>query len=555
MKFYHGLQFTQLVWLWRRSRSFRKQSIVNIVLGLLLVGVDFTFIFSSKEIVDVATGVSHCTSVVALGILLVILIFIQLALRLLHRWFSVVLGVKGKIDMQREMFASVLGNVWLGREKRHSGDVINRILGDVGTIVNLITETAPKAIVVVVRLLGAFYLLCLLEYRLAFVVIVLLPVFIVLSKAYVRKMRSLTHEIREIESKQQSLIQEYLQHILVIKTLQQKSQSIKRLQSVQDNLYERSRYRARFSLFSVGTVSLGFSMIYLLSFLWGIYNLHHEIITYGTMMAFVQLVAQIQLPFREMTRFIPEVVGTLTAVDRIMTIEATEHEEESEVRYTVCDNHRDRQLGVRFVYVTSRYSANQRIVLNDFSFDFSPGSSTIIMGATGRGKTTIVRLILSLIKPNSGSVEFYDAKSCWLASESTRSDIVYVPQGNTLLGGTIRENLLLGSPNATEDDIHYVLDLACADFVYDLKDGLNTQCGELGTGLSEGQAQRIVIARSLLHGGRILLLDEATSALDVRTEQQVLIGVLEHARKYGQTVICVSHHRDNKECFDNLLEL
>ena len=179
------------------------------------------------------------------------------------------------------------------------------------------------------------------------------------------------------------------------------------------------------------------------------------------------------------------------------------------------------------------------MILKDLSYDFAPGSVTAVLGETGAGKTTLVRLILALVQPQSGRVEIYDKEGCEEVSPLTRNNLVYVPQGNTLLSGTVRDNLLLGNPEATEEQMLEALHTACADFVKDSPNGLDTLCGELGAGLSEGQAQRIAIARALLRTGSVLLLDEATSALDPDTEHQLFTNL--RLDQDGRTVICVTH--------------
>jgi ABC-type multidrug transport system fused ATPase/permease subunit len=195
--------------------------------------------------------------------------------------------------------------------------------------------------------------------------------------------------------------------------------------------------------------------------------------------------------------------------------------------------------GVRLENVDFIYSDGNEHVFKKLSADFPPGSMTAVLGETGAGKTTLIRLILALLRPNKGRVLLYDGEREVDASSLTRANLVYVPQGNTLFSGTIRDNLLLGNPNATDVELWRVLHIACADFVEQLPEGLDTVCSERGGGFSEGQAQRIAIARSLLREGSILLLDEATSALDPDTEQRFLQGIASELQ--GKTLIFITH--------------
>ena len=396
-----------------------------------------------------------------------------------------------------------------------------------------ITETIPSLLEVLFRLVGAFLYLFYMDPRLACLVVCIVPCFLALSKLYVRKMRAITRDIRSTESQVQSILQESIQHRVVLKTLERTGTMIERLVETQAHLRSHVRHRAVFSSFSSTLLSIGFATGYLVTFLWGVDSLQAGIITYGMMISFIQLVGQIQGPFRDITRFIPALVGTLTASERLMELEDEPLEDDS-APITF-----DRGAGVRFSDVSFRYKKSGRHVLSHFSYDFPKGSTTAILGETGAGKTTLIRLILALLKPEEGNVELYDETRAVVVSPQTRNNLVYVPQGNTLFSGTIRDNLLLGNPEATEREMKSALETACADFVLEHPDGLDAVCGEHGAGLSEGQAQRIAIARALLRKGSVLLLDEATSALDTRTEQQLLKNL--SSTDEGRTVICVTH--------------
>ena len=522
-----------LGWLWQTSKSLRLQAGINALTGSLSVALDFAFIWATKTAIDIATNQLPIPLTTAAALLIGI-IASQIALGLFGRWIRALLGVKAQNRMQQRIFARLLGSEWNGLKQRHSGDVLNRLERDVTDVVNCITETAPSVLSVGIRLVGAFIFLYSMDAKLACLTIVILPVFILLSKVYMKKMRSLTRDVRNTDSRIQSILQESVQHRMVIKTLEQDANQIGRLESVQAHLRQQIKTRTLFSSFSSATLNAGFATCYLVAFLWGVSRLQEGSITYGMMMAFIQLVGQIQGPFRDLTRFIPVLINACTASERLMELEDIPEEPKgAPVRFTA-------PTGIRIENISYAYDRRKRFVLKDFSFHFPPGSSTAILGETGAGKTTLIRLILALMKPNAGSITFYDADRQAPCSPQTRCNLVYVPQGNTLFSGTVRDNLLMGNPDADEAEMRQALQHACADFVLSLPDGLDTRCGEMGAGLSEGQAQRIAIARALLRRGNILLLDEATSALDQETEQQLLEN-LTQKRLHNKTLLFITH--------------
>ncbi len=531
-----------LKWFWRTSKPFRFQACLNVLVGIIDVCLTFAFIATTKMAIDVATGRSDSSLNLAAGLLIGVIVS-QISISFARKWIAALLGVKAQNKMQHKTFSLLLQSQWTGLEKRHSGDVLNRLERDVRDVTSVITDTFPAAITVCLKLVGAFFYLYSMDSMLACVLLFVVPVFAILSRLYVRKMRTITREIRQTDSTIQSLLTESVQHRMVLKTLEQTGTMADRLAEAQAQLRRQVRHRTLFSSFSGSLLSAGFATGYLITFLWGVHNLQAGVITYGMMLAFVQLVGQIQGPFRDMTRFVPIIISSFTAAERLIELEETPLEQTgAPIRFT-------HGAGIRFSDVSYAYDDKKNNIISHLTYNFPPGSTTAILGETGAGKTTLIRLILALLKPQQGSIELYTSqtqaspcpdKNAVPVSPLTRCNMVYVPQGNTLFSGTIRENLLLGNPDATDADMHWALKCACADFVLERPQGLDSPCGELGAGMSEGQAQRIAIARALLRKGSILLLDEATSALDLDTERQ-LIDNLTSMIDNTQTVIFITH--------------
>jgi len=369
---------------------------------------------------------------------------------------------------------------------------------------------------------------------LAVISVGILPVFILLSRFYIAQMRRLSRKVRESDSQVQSILTETMQHRMLVKTMEADDQMLYRLENTQTELRSRVKKRTMFSVTSNLILNSGFSLGYLVAFLWGLVRLQAGTITFGAMTAFLQLVYRIQGPARELTRLAPAFVSVFTAAERLMELEEVPEEMQGEPQLLSAP------CGVRFRDVTYNYGAKgQQPTVLHADYDFRPGSCTAILGETGSGKTTLIRLLLALVHPQEGVIEIYNNSG--QSSPLTplhRCNFVYVPQGNTLLSGSLRENMLLGNPDASDEEMLAALKVACADFVDELPAGLDTVFAEQGGGLSEGQAQRVSIARALLRPGSLMLFDEATSALDPDTEQQLLKNILAHRQK---TVIFVTH--------------
>ncbi|MDY4705035.1 MAG: ABC transporter ATP-binding protein [Prevotella sp.] len=520
-------------WLWRASKTNRTQAIINASIGLLSVVVSLAQVWAVQHAIDVAAGSipgSLLNAVAFMGLL----ILANFALNIASVWVRNILGIRAQNRMQQRMLDRILRTEWHGKETLHSGDVLNRLEFDVSNVVVFITETLPNVLSVLMMFLGAFFYLFSLDRILAIITIAIIPVFIVFSKIYVGQMRRYTRQVRDSDSKVQSVLQETIQHRMLIKTLESDDTAVNRLEHTQSELHQNVVRRTKFSLFSNLVLNFGFALGYLVAFAWAALRMSRHTLTFGGMTAYLQLVGRIQGPARNLTKLVPAFVSVFTAAERLMELEEDPLEEQGDPVML------DVPCGVRLNHVYYQYSAAERLVINDLSFDFKPGSSTAVLGETGAGKTTLIRIILALLKPQQGSVTIYDSHESMALTPRMRCNIVYVPQGNTLLSGTIRDNLRLGRLGATDREMAEALHTACADFVFDLPDGLDTECSEAGGGLSEGQAQRISIARALLRDRSIMLFDEATSALDPDTERQLLDNIL---GRHDRTIIFVTHRQ------------
>ena len=532
-------------WLWRAWRGNQLQAILNAAIGLLSVVVSLAQVWAVQHAIDVASGHAEGSIYWSVGVM-ALLVLCGFALRICSIWVRNILGIKAQNRMQQRMLDRILRSEWTGKESHHSGDVLNRLEQDVGTVVSFLTETIPNTISVVAMFVGAFLYLFSMDKVLAFVIVGIIPVFVLLSKLYIGQMRRLTRQVRDSDSKVQSVLQETIQHRMLIKTLESDSVMVDRLESTQSELRHRVVKRTAFSVVSNFILNAGFSVGYLIAFLWAALRMADQTLTFGGMTAFLQLVNRIQGPARDLTRLAPVFVGVFTAAERLMELEENPLEEQGDpIPLTA-------PCGVRLEHITYAYDDGDSNVIEQLDFNFYPGSCTAVLGETGAGKTTLIRLILALLHPNEGKVILYNQQEQKELSPLMRCNFVYVPQGNTLMSGTIRDNLRLGKLNATEEEIKAALEMSCASFVMELPNGLDTVCTEAGGGLSEGQAQRISIARALLRNRPIMLFDEATSALDPETERQLLHNILSN---HDKTVIFITHRPAVVDYCDQTLHL
>ncbi len=529
-----------VLWLWRNSRGIRRNSLIRIVVGVVQVCLGLTMVWLSRRFIDETIRTGTTDDMIHMILLLVATVATGVVLRQLGYWLTTTANIRQVNTMRLRIFSGLFRRRLFTEQELHSGDVTSRMSKDIETVSGVTTDILPQMTITMIQLCGAFLLMRWFDELLAWALLLLTPMAIVFGKLIARKLRQMTLDIRQDESRIQMQVQEGMEYNAVLRSLGSEQWVTGRLDSMQQRLRGNVMRRMRFTVVTRLIIGCAFSLGYLLAFVWGGIGLRNGTITFGVMTSFLQLVGMIQQPILQLLNMVPTVIHCTASIDRLNELE-TDHDTDvsalqpegaaGDMRNPSCN-------AISFSDVSFRYAKGDRMVLEHFTHNFKQGSKTAIMGETGIGKTTLFRLLLGFIQPTNGHVEM-NGTAC------------FVPQGNTLMSGTIRYNLQLAKPEATDQELLDVLHTACADFVQELPAGLNTELGERGSGLSEGQSQRIAIARGLLRPGNILLLDEISSALDETTERDLFERLF--AAYPDRTFLLITHRSLVGELCDEVI--
>ena len=524
-------------WLWQQSYGIRWNSLMRIVTGVLQVGLGLTMVWLSRNFIDKTIRTGTTDDIIRMIALLVITGLGGVFMRQIGYWLSTTANIRQTNALRLSIFSCLFRRQLYSEQDIHSGDVTSRLSKDIETVSNVCTDTLPQMAITMIQLSGAFLLMRWFDERLAWALLLLTPMTLIFGKLIARRLRQMTLDIRQDESRIQMHVQEGMEYNFVLRSLGSEQWVTHRLGSMQQQLHHNVLRRLRFTVVARFIIGVAFSLGYLMAFVWGGIGLRNGTITFGVMTSFLQLVGMIQHPILQLLNMVPNLIHCTASIDRLQELETSQGD-----RPLVSDLTQGLSPCevVRFDDVSFRYAKGDRMVFEHFSHEFKPGSKTAIMGETGIGKTTLFRMLLGFIEPTSGQV-VRNAAFC------------FVPQGNTLMTGTIRYNLQLAKPEATDQELFDVLHTACADFVKELPEGLDTELGERGSGLSEGQAQRIAIARGLLRPGTILLLDEISSALDEATERELFERLF--AMYPERTFLLITHRTLVAELCDEVIRL
>ena len=533
----------EIGWSWMLTKGFRWRIVLFVVLEVLAVAFSLGFVYWSKQAIDIAMRVTSGSLYLTLT-LLVCSIAMSVVAGLAANWINEYIRVKMTIRLQNRLTGRQMMLAWQQEKRWRTGDLLVRIHTDCPDVTQLLSYSIPSLLVIAVKLFASLGFLWVMDPMLAVMLLFISPLFL-FSKLYYKKMRALSQSVKQAESRYGIVLQENLKSRLLIRSLRLSAIREETLLQAQDAILDLKTDQMKFSAFTQGVLRITFNGGYLLAFIWGIYQLNVGLISFGTMTAFLQLVGRVQGPILSGITFIPAAIRTRASIERL--IELNEEETEEELPPVALEHITALELkDVSFRYVDTN-------VIDHFSAVFRRGEPTAVIGASGKGKTTLNRLMLSLIRPDDGEINIYCATGRQPVSVATRSHFAYVPQGNSLFNGTIRENLLLVCPEADEEMLCRALNTACAEFVFTLPQGLETEIGESAVGLSEGQAQRIAIARSLLCDSAIWLFDEISSALDMETTKRLIKNLIEAGK--DKIIIFVTHDHFLTEACPQIVKL
>lgn len=547
-----------LKWIWNLTKGFRKYIWGYLIISGFSMAISLSSSVAGKYAVDAATGFADGIFYKYL-IVMAATTIISLIMNVVSNMFNSYVSEKYSFSLRAKMFNKIQRGNWFDVSKFHSGDIIVRINDDLNSIAGSIITLAPSVIVSGIQLLIVLSILLRYEPTLAIIGLIVGPLGFAVTVIFRKQYSKYEKKLRETRSEYQSFFQDVFSNLAITKVFQLEDYNIDRFEDTRSRRLSLVIKSSKVSAAMSSAMRIIYSGGYLLCFSYCAYLLSQNTsyanagaivngtFTYGTMTLFLTLVNRIESSISSIGSLVPSLFSMLIAAKRVREVSEIEEEEYLE------KNTEPKEVGVKVNNITFGYT-EEVTVLNKVSFEIKPGKVVGLVGRSGTGKTTMIRLLLALTKPNDGSIEYIDENgTAEKASTASRRFISYVPQGNTLLTGTIRSNLAVSAPNVTEEAMWNALRIADADsFVKKLPEGLDTPISEKAGGISEGQAQRISIARAVLRDKPLLILDEATSALDEQTEAKICETI---SKEINKTCIIITHRSSMLKFCDNVIRI
>ncbi len=534
-------QLSYAKWLFLYSRPFIGKISIKLILSIFMTLASVGTALLSKMIIDDATQGDIRKAYIFIAVFLGLMVVSQI-LTVVTTLLSTMLDEKFSFGIRKQIYEKIINSYWLDVTKYHTGDLMTRMTSDAGNVAQGIVWTIPEIIQLFLELILVFFTLFYFSPLLAIFALLIAPVAAIASFWLGKKLKHLQVKVQESESNYRSFLQESLANLLIVKSFANEDYYIDKLVELREERFSWVYKRTKFSMMSSTVMTMSFQIGFLVALTYGAVQISSGAITFGTMSLFLTMVSRVQAPVMQLVQKIPSVVSVFASSGRIIELQQIANEKKQETTIVPTN------IGVSMKGVSFGYS--QDSILEKSDLDIKGGEFVAIVGESGIGKTTLIRLLMSFVAENDGEIKYYnEGGDHVLANAGMREFLSYVPQGNTLFSGTIRENLQMGKIKATEEEMYEALRMASVhDFVTQLPDGLDTKIGEKGHRLSEGQAQRIAIARALIRQASFLILDEATSALDEATE----LAVLQNLQKLQPRPTCliITHRKSILEYCD-----
>ena len=539
-----------LRWIIRSSKS----QLFNIIFLAVVYGLNaFVGVYNTvfaKDLIDAATKSHDMNAMIYNGLMYLGVTVFQIITLILARNFLFKISAKTELTMKSKLFNDMMQKDYAHITAYHSGELMNLLTSDIGVVSSAITTIIPNVVFFIIKLIGVIYILLSIDVVFSLVFIFGGLLVFLASSLFKPVTKRMHKRVQETDGKVRSFMQEGLSSLLMIKTFDAQDKMSDSADKLQQENYEAKRKRNIFSIATGTAVSAVFAFAFVWGLGWGSYMLYYGLISYGVLTQIITLIGQIRTPIQGISNIFPTYFNALASAERIMEIEELPDEEVINHQIDVSKMYSEMRE-IRFDDIT--FSFDRDKVLETTSLTVKKGAFVAIEGISGIGKSTLLKLLLSVYQPQNGEIVIRTDSKDYPVDRSTRKLFSYVPQGNFLLSGTLRENVAFVAPNATDEEILEAARIACADeFIAELPEGLDTVIAERGGGLSEGQVQRIAIARAILSGAPILLLDEATSALDEATEERLLKNLRELE---NITCIIISHKKAAEQICDKIVTI
>ncbi len=523
-----------LLWIYGKTKKRLWYIAVLAVANIVIAALATVFALQCRSVIDSAVA-GNFQGLVYSGIILGVISLVQYSLKILIDSVYEVVSARVSMDLRQDIIGNLMKKDFSQTSTYHSGEMLNRIFSDVTVVTDGVVGILPSLLNMVTRLVCAAAVLIILDVTFALVFLVSGILLFIVTRMFRGKLKSLHKEVQQKERKMRSYMQETVENILLIKLFGVRKKSEKRTAELQQEHFKARMKRRSFTIGANAGIGLVFRIGYLYALIRGAFAIMDRAMSYGTLSAILQLVGQLQAPFANLSGFLPRMYSAIASAERIIEIENLPEEKEPEKKLSYKDFDRLEIKNLSFSY-------GENHVLNNVSFTLNKKDFLSLTGISGGGKTTLFNLIMGAYKTHKDEIIFYDTKGNSYTPTEAREIIGYVPQGNSLFSGTVFENIGFMKENPTMEEVENAAKIACAhEFIKDFPMGYDTMLGENGFGISQGQAQRIAVARAVLSGTGVLLLDEATSALDEMTQVRMLENL---SKLRDKTVIIVTHRKE-----------